>query len=807
MQDQWDSFAGELAVPVPPVTINTSCSDVFDSLMCHPDWPAVAVLGRGKGVVGIVSRSACLSILARPIMLDLYSRRPVERIMRPSPLVVDRRDNLDVVGARITRDCPDALVDGFVVADGADYFGVASPVALMARTVDQAQRRAACLEEARHQAEAANRAKSSFVASLSHELRTPLNGVIANLELLVYSRLDRDQSALVTAANAASQTLLGLIGNVLDFSKIEAGRLALECRPVQPARILEEVVALMGAQARHRNLDLAVLCPPSGDVVITGDSTRLHQIMLNLIGNALKFTVQGGVFALLEGRKDSLVLEIHDTGKGFDPVRAEDLFHAFVQEDAATTRQFGGTGLGLAISRSLIQMMGGSLEADGAPGGGASFICTWPVAAEDRISPANEGSEIAGLRVLLVANSGEGDALEPLLRGAGADVVHVRHAVAALGLVMEARVSGGGFDVALIDGATGDEVFSLPNLLAPYPVVPVMLTGRRDVVRRRRGFLVGYRHMHVLPSRAEDLIWTVAHAAARTRIAPPPLTVLPAVREFAARMATLAEPPRVLVVDDNAMNQSVAQRQLATLGLASEVAEHGLAALEQLGGAQLGGARLVGTRFDLVLCDCQMPQMDGFTFARTLRQREVEAGTPRLPVIAMTANALAGVREQCLAAGMDNVITKPVRLSSLLESLRVWLAPVLDAVPVRESAPIGAAVDLQALSEIIGYDDPAALVETLDLFLSVFPEVWGLIADALAAGDRMALHDAAHAAKGAARTAAAVMLGETLAQLERDALAAPWPHLASLVTAADRHFDDVRAELASLKSRSLAHAC
>ena len=650
----------------------------------------------------------------------------------------------------------------------------------------QARRRTQALEEARRAAEEANMAKSSFLANLSHEIRTPLNGVLANLELLTLTAVDGEQGELVGAATIAAQALFEIIGDVLDLSKIEAGKLSIETIPMVAAAVVRDLAVLVGTQASQHDLAFACHVDYAAKAAIEGDPTRLRQIVLNLAANALKFTRSGGIFLSVfrvtgDDAQIELWFEVADTGIGFAADKAETLFEAFTQEDETTSRRFGGTGLGLSICRRLAGMMGGSIHADGAPGEGATFWCRLPFRLAGAAPP--EPADISGLTVMLVG-------ADPILRhrlsgplmGAGVAVAGAPTAEAALAAIRQADAAGRPFDLALVALEEDRRVLDLPSLLAGLPTVPVMVTAVEDVAARRRGFRHGYRHCALSSSPPADLVWSVAMASGR--LGPSAGTAgRPAIdiEHLKAALAPLLG-SRLLVIDDNGMNQLVARRQLAKLGFPCDVAEDG----------RIGLDMAVAGAYDLIFCDVQMPRMDGHSFTRLLREWEDQGRKRHVPVVAMTANAFDGDIAKCTESGMDDYVSKPVKIERMAEVLQRWL--VSGGQPAGATPP----VDLGTLAGLLGDDSREAHAEVLSMFLEFYPPLEGDLADAVAVADRDALRQAAHTAKGAARNGAAVPLAALLQLIEVESPVAEWSRLATLQRQAAGEYRRVAAFIADL---------
>ena len=679
-------------------------------------------------------------------------------------------------------------------------------------------KRSVVIEAARRQAEAANAAKSLFLANLSHEIRTPLNGVVANLELLALTETTPDQTELTASAAIAAEALSKVIDDVLDLSKIEAGKIAIEVIPMLARNVVHEVAMLIRSQAVSRNLDFACHIDGRATLPLAGDPTRLRQILMNLTGNALKFTETGGIFLNLfrvaagsspeaessegqssEGQSSEdtaeFWFEIVDTGIGFAPERAEDLFEAFTQEHLSTMRRFGGSGLGLTICRSLTELMGGSIYAEGSIGGGASFWCRipFPVIGEaGGIAP-----DISGLSVLLAVS-------DPILRrdlsrllvAAGIRPAVTGGAAAAPRLIEEAAALEKPYDIVLaVLGEDEEAGFNLPAAIKGLPTVPVMLTALEAVGARRKGYVHGYRHCLTLPLDVPELTATLAEASGR---APSLLstggeTVAHSLERLKAALLPMRS-SRLLVIEDKPMNQMIARRQLKLLGFDCDVAENG----------RIGYEMAIKGEYSLIFCDIEMPEMDGYGFMRKFRQWE--GANPPTPVVAMTANALDSDLQKCLECGMDDRLSKPVRIegigSVLLRMLpdagkRDRLPALPDPVPL--AVPEISPIDRGLLSELLGEDTDEAHCEVLSFFIKCFQPLLAQLSAAIAAKDQVKTVELAHAATGSAKSAAALTLGFHLGQIESIARGMHWSGIAALLVQAEEEFRRVETFVAVLK--------
>jgi signal transduction histidine kinase/CheY-like chemotaxis protein/HPt (histidine-containing phosphotransfer) domain-containing protein len=637
------------------------------------------------------------------------------------------------------------------------------------------QRRTAQLERsnrelalATDEAQRANRAKSAFLATMSHEIRTPMNGVIGMVEVLAHSALPESQADAVRTIRASAFSLLGIIDDILDFSKIEAGRLELERAPVALPDLIESVCDTLLPVAIDKDVELNLFIAPQVPDQVWGDATRLRQVLFNLAGNAIKFGAgdarrHGRVSIRVELAADPprLALRFADNGIGMTPETLAQLFSSFTQAEVSTTRRFGGTGLGLAISKRLVSLMDGEIHVDSALGEGSTFTVTLPFEAVPA-STKRRDPDVAALDCIVVGSDANADDLRAYLEHAGARVHRVPDLHAA---AREARALG----VAVVIQNTRREPPSPAALHATFAATPQVrhLLIARGWGRRARMTATDVVTLDGNCLRRSALLRAVAVAAGRASPevlhesideGPAPTPVAPTHAQARA-LGRL-----ILIAEDDEVNQKVILRQIEVLGHAAEIAENGSEALRLWRAGE----------YALLLTDLHMPDMDGYMLAETIRREEAQRGLTwheRMPILALTANALRGEAMRAQAAGMDEYLTKPLQLRLLKAALEKWLpheeaAPTAAAelAPPTRSAP-APAVDVAVLNEIFG-DDPPTVRRFLGDYRASTTQLAAEMRAALAAVDLRQIGSIAHKLKSASRSIGALALGDLCAELE-----------------------------------------
>ena len=642
----------------------------------------------------------------------------------------------------------------------------------VARDVTQHKRSEEALRLAREAAESANHAKSSFLARMSHEIRTPMNGVLGMTELLLETGLTSAQRKYAETVQRSGQNLLGIINDLLDFSKIEAGKLELESVDMDLRRSLEDVVDLLAERAHVKGLELACSIPANLATHVKGDPLRLGQVLTNLVGNAIKFTEQGSVVIRVAGLEETahnvtLRFEVSDTGAGISAAAQSHIFEEFAQGDGSTTRKHGGSGLGLAISRQLVEMMGGNIYVESVLGAGSTFWFTSRFEKQEtQDSRAAPMGMLTGVRALIVESSViNGGILHSQMSNWGMTNRVAATPEQAIDLLAQAAARNAPYDIAIIDlGLPGMDALELARTIR----------ARADTARLRLVMLT-HRQVDMQNARDAGIDACLAKPVRQTVLYECLVNVMACQPQEAVAPRDVREPVdtapagirgNILLVEDNLINQQVALGILQIQGYSVTVVNNGREALD----AHAQGA------FDLILMDCHMPEMDGFEATREIRGRERSSIGKRVPIIALTANAMAQDREECLNTGMDDHLSKPFSMQTMQDMLDRWMPQAASTrseaaaeLAARGPAKAAAALDRRVLDQLSTLLKPERLARAINFYLVESPKLIQKLKQAAAANDAPEIVRSAHSLKSSSANLGASVLSRYCEDIEASA--------------------------------------